>query len=271
MPSVDPDPVLAATAVSARRGDRLVLDNVSCDARPGRVLAVLGPNGAGKSTLLRLLAGEFPPDSGAIAFASRPLSTWTPADLALRRAVVSQGSELAFPFTVLEVVRLGRTPHPGRGDTPADLAACRAALAAVDLSDRAGQPYPTLSGGERQRVHLARALAQLADTPAGPRALLLDEPTASLDLSHQHASLALARDLAKREHVAVLVILHDLNLALAYADDVLVLRDGRVAATGPVASTLTPALIREVFGVPARLVDLPGHDRRQLILGPSAD
>ena len=245
--------VFQTDGVSLRRGGRLVLDQVSCAAHAGRVLAVLGPNGAGKSTLLRLLAGEFAPASGSVAFGGRALADWPLAELARRRAVVVQHSELAFPFTVREVVLLGRTPHPGRGDSPADQAAAVRALASVDLTDRAAQNFPTLSGGERQRVHFARALAQLDGAPTGSRALLLDEPTASLDLAHQHAVLALARRLARSEGLAVLVVLHDLNLALGYADDVLVLRAGAVAATGPVAETITTALVRSVFGIDADL------------------
>jgi iron complex transport system ATP-binding protein len=167
--------------------------------------------------------------------------------------VVSQHSELAFPFTVREVVLLGRTPHPGRGDAAADHAAADHALALVGLAERAAQPYPTLSGGERQRVHFARALAQLEGAPEGPRALLLDEPTASLDLAHQHALLAQTRTLARREGFGVLVVLHDLNHALAYADDVLVLARGRAVAAGPVASTLSAELASEVFGFQLRL------------------
>ncbi len=261
MPSVDSSsadhpPVFQADVVSVHRAGRPVLDVVSCAARPGRVLAVLGPNGAGKSTLLRVLAGEFAPASGTVAFAGRPLAAWPLAALALRRAVVGQHSEPAFPFTAREVVLLGRTPHPGSGDTPADHAAADRALAAVDLAARAAQSYPTLSGGERQRVHFARALAQLDGAPAGPRALLLDEPTASLDLAHQHGLLRLARDLARRDALAVLVVLHDLNLALRYADDVLLLAAGRVAAGGPVAGTLTAALASALFGLSLRREEL---------------
>jgi iron complex transport system ATP-binding protein len=256
-------PVFQTDSVSLRRGARLVLDQVSCAALPGRVLAVLGPNGAGKSTLLRLLAGDFRPAAGSVTFAGRPLSAWSVGEIALRRAVVAQHSDLAFPFTVGEVVRLGRTPHPGRGDAPADHAAAARALAAVDLSDRAAQSYPTLSGGERQRVHFARALAQLDCAPSGPRALLLDEPTASLDLAHQHSVLGLARDLARRENIAVFAVLHDLNLALAYADDLLALVAGRMVAAGPITTTLTTALVREVFGIHATLhparEDTPAH------------
>lgn len=267
-------PVLTATDLTVRRGGRALLDRVSLSLAPGRVTAVVGPNGAGKSTLLRILSGELAPDSGHVAFLGRPLAAWPVGELARHRAVLPQESDLSFPFRVEEVVRLGRIPHPGGGDSPADHALTRAALAEVDLAPFADRLYPTLSGGEKQRVHLARALAQLRPDPAAlplaARVLLLDEPTASLDLAHQHSVLALARDLAARENTAVLAILHDLNLVLTYADDLVVLAGGRIAASGPVASTLSPALIRDVFAVPARLIDLPGGNRRQLILGPAA-
>lgn len=250
-------PVLNATDLTVRRGDRALLDRVSLALAPGRVTALVGPNGAGKSTLLRILSGELAPDSGRVAFLDRQLSAWPVAALARHRAVLPQESDLAFPFRVEEVVRLGRIPHPGGGDSATDHALARAALAQVDLESFADRLYPTLSGGEKQRVHLARALAQLQPDPASSppvaRALFLDEPTASLDLAHQHSVLALARALARRENVAVFSVLHDLNLALAYADDLLALVSGRIVAAGPVSTTLTPKLVREVFGIHATL------------------
>ena len=278
MSSASPSPAdaaLAATAITVRRGGRALLDAASISLTPGRVTAVVGPNGAGKSTLLRVLSGELVPDAGSVAFAGRPLAAWPAAELARQRAVLPQESDLRFPFRVAEVVRLGRIPHPGGGDTLADHAIAADALTRVDLNPLADRLYPSLSGGEKQRVHLARALAQLApaDGNAAPpsRVLLLDEPTAALDLAHQHSVLALARKLASGEGVAVLAILHDLNLVLAYADDLVVLNHGRVAASGAVETTLTPDLVRAVFAVPARLLpsSIPGG-RPQLLLGPTA-
>lgn len=264
-------PVLTATDLTVRRGDRALLDRVSLALAPGRVTAVIGPNGAGKSTLLRILSGELAPDSGCVAFLDRPLSAWPVADIARHRAVLPQESDLSFPFRVEEVVRLGRIPHPGGGDSSADHALAREALAGVDLTAFADRLYPTLSGGEKQRVHLARALAQLrpdpAASPPAARLLLLDEPTASLDLAHQHAVLGLARDLARHQGHAVLAVLHDLNLVLAYADDIVVLHAGRLVAQGLVATTLTPELIHDVFGVSARVLTLPGDTRPHLLLG----
>jgi iron complex transport system ATP-binding protein len=266
--------MLTAANIVVRRGTRVLLDRVSLTLAPGRVTAIAGPNGAGKSTLLRVLAGELSPDSGAVSYHGRPLAAWQPAKLARHRAVLPQESDLRFPFRVEEVVRLGRIPHPGGGDTEHDRVLTRAALARVDLSDLAERIYPTLSGGEKQRVHLARALVQLQPSPGiiapAGRVLLLDEPTASLDLSHQHSVLALARDLARREQVAVLAILHDLNLVLTYADDLVVLDRGLVVSAGPAHQTLTSELIHTVFGIPARVVRLPSSGLAQLLLGPAA-
>lgn len=268
-------PVLSASGLVVHRGGRALLDEVSLSLLPARVIAVVGPNGAGKSTLLRVLSGELPPDAGQVTFLDRDLSGWPASALARRRAVLPQESDLRFPFRVEEVVRLGRIPHPGGGDAAHDRVLALEALRRVGLADLANRLYPTLSGGERQRVHLARALVQLEPAPGAPapgaRVLLLDEPTASLDLAHQHSVLSLARDLALREHIAVLAVLHDLNLVLTYADDLLVLQRGRAAAAGPVAETLTPDLVQEIFGVSARFAEssAPRCSRRQLLLGPA--
>lgn len=260
-------PVLTASGLTVLRHGRTLLEGVSLELHPGRVTALVGPNGAGKSTLLRILSGELTPDSGHVDFLDRSLSAWPGSALARHRAVVPQASDLAFPFRVGEVVRLGRIPHPGGGDSRADHAIAASALSEVDLTPFADRFYPSLSGGEKQRVHFARALAQLrpdpAASPPAARALFLDEPTASLDLSHQHSVLALARALARREHVSVFVVLHDLNLALAYADDLLALARGHIVAAGPVTTTLTPALVQDVFGIRATLhparADTPAH------------
>lgn len=264
-------PGLAAKRVTVRRGGCVLLDEVSATLVPGRVTALVGPNGAGKSTLLRVLTGELAPDAGAVTYGDRPLSRWEAADLARRRAVVPQESDLRFPFRVEEVVRLGRVPHVGAGETGYDRDLARVALAKVDLLGLEERHYPTLSGGERQRVHLARAWAQLQPAPgrlaAAGRVLLLDEPTASLDLAHQHGVLALARDMARKEGVAVLTVLHDLNLVLAYADDAVVLRRGRVVEAGLVQDVITPTRVSEVFGVASCLVRPPGTERGQLFFG----
>ena len=238
--------MLAAREIDHSYGPHRVLDGVSLEVAPGEVHALLGPNGAGKSTLLKILAGELAPSRGPAAMNGRALESWSPAEAARRRAVVPQFTSVTFPFTAAEVVALGRAPHGSRDAERIS----RQALAATDAAHLAEALFPTLSGGERQRVALARGLAQIWEPPAGggPRCLLLDEPTSSLDLAHQHAILALARGWA-RGAVAVVVVLHDLNLAAAYADRISLLNRGRIAAAGTPAEALDPDLVAEVYGI----------------------
>ncbi len=238
--------MLEASAIEHAFGPQQVLGGVDLRILPGEVHALLGPNGAGKSTLLKVLAGELTPQAGTLRMDGRALGDWSPAEAALRRAVVPQFTTITFPFTAAEVVALGRAPHGRRGGEKIS----RQALAAAGAGHLAQAAFPTLSGGERQRVALARGLAQIWDLPpdGGPRYLLLDEPTSSLDLAHQHAILALARAWAV-QGVAVAVVLHDLNLAAAYADRVTLLHRGRVQHCGAPDETLQPERIAEVYGI----------------------
>lgn len=248
--------MLALESVRVRIGDAVLLDGVSLVVQPGEVVAVVGANGAGKSTLLKVAAGERSPSAGRVTLDGRPLGAFSPEALALRRAVLPQHSALQFGFTAAEVVRLGRTPHAGRATRAQDEAAVERALAQAGVSHLAGRRYPTLSGGEQQRVHLARTLAQLDGRHDEPRYLLLDEPTASLDLAHQHAVLRTARALAEAG-TGVLVVLHDLNLAAQYADRLAVLRRGRLLADGPPAEVLDPALVHAAFDVVVTVLPHP--------------
>jgi iron complex transport system ATP-binding protein len=245
--------VIEAHGITLRAGPRRLLEDVSLALRPGEVLAVVGPNGAGKSTLLRALSGERRPDEGLVAAEGRALQAWHPRDLARRRAVVGQHAALAFPMEAAEVVALGRLPWHATPQAARDRQAVAAALAATGIAHLAAQPYATLSGGERQRVQIARALAQLDGAPR-PAALLLDEPTASLDVRHVGGLLALLRRLAA-DGLAVLVVLHDLNEAAFVADRVAVIADARCAAIGPAAEVLRPELLGEVYGVSFRGLD----------------
>ena len=206
------------------------------------LLVVLGRNGAGKSTLLRHLTGEL--GRSGVELFGQPLRDVKPADAARRRAVLPQHTPVSFAYEVLDVVLLGRIPHGGR-ETARDRAIAAACLARVGLQGYETRNIQTLSGGEQQRVHLARTLAQLHGTQ-GPRVLLLDEPTASLDLAHQHATLRLARELCA-DGVGVLAVLHDLNLAAQYADRVLMLSEGRIIACDRPAAALTRETIHTAY------------------------
>ena len=242
--------MIAAEGVVLEAGGRRLLDGVSVAMRPGEVLAVVGPNGAGKSTLLHVLAGDLRPASGAVTLEGRALHGWPPGDLARRRAVMGQQAALAFDMAAEEVVALGRMPWQGRPPSARDGAAVREALEQAGVSHLARRVYATLSGGERQRVQLARALAQLDGAPR-PAALLLDEPTASLDVRHRAALLRILRGLAA-DGLAVLVVLHDLQETAACADRVLVLHDGRAVACGPTAEVLEPERLHAVYGMAFR-------------------
>lgn len=249
---------LSGTKLTVRAGGRAILDGASLALNAGELAVIVGPNGAGKSTLLRGLAGDRRLSAGDVAMNGRRLAAWDAGALALQRAVLPQTPTLAFPFRVCDVVELGRYPHRGLASLEENNAAIEGAMRASDVAHLALRDCRTLSGGELHRVHFARALAQvwrpLSD--GRTRHLLLDEPTASLDLAHQSLVLSHARTFA-RDGGAVLAILHDLNLAAAFADRLIVLHNGRIAAEGAPASVLTTELIRAVWGVQVRVLADP--------------
>ena len=218
--------MLRADNLAVQRGDKVVLADIHLELRPGEVLGVLGPNGAGKSTLLDALSGELKPSQGQVLLDERPLAVWVGPERAQRLAILPQTSTLNFAFRVEDVVGMGRLPHATGRIRDAQIIA--EALQAADAWHLAGRNYLELSGGERQRVHLARVLAQLWPGAAG-QTLLLDEPTSMLDPLHQHTTLQATRNIAQAG-VAVLVILHDLNLAARYCDRLLLLASGRPVA-----------------------------------------
>lgn len=249
--------MLRAEQLEIRRGQATVLSGVDLELQVGEVLGVLGPNGAGKSTLLAALAGELAPSSGQVTLDRRPLHDWPGPERARRLAVLPQSSTLNFGFRVEEVVGMGRLPHAsGRAR---DAQVVKEALRAADAEHLSGRSYLALSGGERQRVHLARVLAQLWPGGEG-QILLLDEPTSMLDPLHQHTSLQATRQLAEAG-AAVLVILHDLNLAARYCDRLLLLDNGRPHVLGTPAEVLRAEPLQQVFGLEVLVQQHPerGH------------
>ncbi len=233
--------------VGYRVGASTILDGVTLDVAYGRVLALVGPNGAGKSTLLSLLTGEQRPTAGGVELNDRGLSEWTARELSRTRAVLLQQNQVAFSFTVAEVVEMGRAPWAGTAQAEDDDRLIAAAVMQTDVGHLLGRSFPSLSGGEKARASLARVLAQ--DTPV----VMLDEPTAALDLRHQEDVLRIARDLAAAGR-AVIVVLHDLSLAAAYADDIAIIEKGRLAAFGPPEDVLTEERITAVYGTPVRVI-----------------
>ncbi len=257
--------MLRADAVSFSYDIAAVLHDVSLGVADAGLTGVLGPNGSGKTTLLRLMGGLQTPSAGRITLDERDLSTYPRRMLARRMATVPQETHLAFDYSVLEIVLMGRYPHLPMFaiEGPTDLEYAADALAATGTSDLATRSFATLSGGEKQRVVIASALAQLFtadDTEAGSHILLLDEPTASLDLSYQLEIASLIREL-NANGIAILVSTHDLNLAASVCQDLVLLRDGRVLAAGPTRDVLTEGMVRSLYGVDAQVTRHPatGH------------
>ena len=254
---------LEARGVTVHLGGTPILTEVDLDLRRGEVTVLVGPNGAGKSTLFGVLAGDIAPRAGTVRIiagspaaggsASRELadvSALRPKELSRRRAVQMQDSRLAFSFTARDAVEMGRAPWAGTPEEERDDEVIAAALAAGEVTHLAARQVPSLSGGERSRVAFARLLAQETEI------LLLDEPTAALDIRHQEHVIAAARARA-RAGATVMVIVHDLSLAAAYADRIVLLEGGRVRAVGSPAEVLTAELVSEVYQHPVTVLTAP--------------
>ena len=239
--------MLEALDISVKYDERVAVAGVSLSARPGELTAVIGPNGAGKSTLMKALNGARAVVGGEILLDGKPLRSFARRAVGRRIAVVAQEAELRFPVTVTEFVLGGRYAWSSVGawgwETERDVMVAREVLRETELEEFGARLMSELSGGERQRAVLARALA----TEAG--ILLLDEPTANLDLAHQAALLQLVRARCDREGAAAVVVTHDINLAAEFADSVLLIKDGRAMATGSPQTVLRPELLRAVFEI----------------------
>lgn len=231
--------------ISYGRRGRPALDGIDMEVPEGILYAVLGPNGSGKSTLMRALMGVLAPRRGTAMVDGRPSTEWSRRELARQVGAVPQSEAMAFPLTVRELVAMGRYPHLGplRAEGREDREAIQGALDRCDARDLADRSVTTLSGGELQRVRIARALAQ------EPRALVLDEPTASLDIRHEMAIYGLLRESVERG-MTVVLITHNLNQAARFADRMLLLNRGRVAAQGPVDRVVREEILEEVYGWP---------------------
>ena len=239
--------MLEARDLTISYNDRIAVSNVTLTLDAGEVTALVGPNGAGKSTLLRSLNGQVARTSGAVLLDGQPIEKYNRRTIGRRVAVVAQEAELRFPVTVLEFVLGGRFawgPNSGWGwETERDLHVASEVLTETELNELSGRLMNELSGGERQRAVLARALATEASI------LLLDEPTANLDLSHQATFLALVRHRCDKQQASALVVTHDLNLAAQFADRILLMRNGKAVRLGTPEEVLTPELLNEVFEV----------------------
>lgn len=255
--------MLKATNISQQVHGRTILESCSIQLKPGTFTAVVGPNGAGKTTLLKAISGETRKYKGEVILNSKLLQHYKTRELSRVRAILPQQTVVNFPFTVEQVIEIGRYAH--RTTATENEGIITEVIKLTGLSGFQGRNYQTLSGGEQQRIQLARVMAQIWDPSPDPKYLLLDEPTSSLDLAQQHALLSLAKTLCDR-NIGVMAVLHDLNLAVQYADEILFLKNGRTVANGPLGEVVTRQVIEQTFGHPVRLL----QDQGQLIIIPLA-
>lgn len=249
--------VLAVDQLTSAPYGHPLLADIDLQLADGEVLGLLGPNGAGKSSLLHTIAGGLPGGDGHIRLGGRPLATWSPVERARSLAMQTQHPSLNFPFSVAEVVLMGRIPHASGRDC--DQQIVNEVLASTDTADLAARPYTQLSGGEKQRVQLARCLTQVWRAQDAPcRLLLLDEPSSALDLAHQHMVMNLV-DRLSEGGCAVIMASHDINLLAAHCDRLLVMQRGRQHSYGDVTEVLTPAMFATVFNAE---VHVQAHPRR---------
>jgi iron complex transport system ATP-binding protein len=264
---VKEQPIVEARGLLVTFQEKNALAQVTVDILPGRITAICGANGSGKSTLMKCLAGLETPSAGEITLMGRPLGAYTRQEIARQVAVVGQNPEVPAGFNVRELVAQGRYPHlpwlgrPGLGDNEA----VDAAMARVGMAELRDREVATLSGGERQRAWLALALAQ------APRVLFLDEPTSFLDIRHQSELLRLLRQLNHRDGLTIVAVLHDLNQVMDIADDVVLMQDGRILASGPTADVLTPKLMSDAFDCGVDLVPHPRDGRPFCLVDWTAD
>lgn len=256
-------PLLKLEEVAVGYPGRTVLENVSLAVEPGEMLAVVGPNGVGKTTLIKAGSGVLPVMAGRVRVVDEDVSRMSPDRRARRIGVVPQATNVPPVFTAEQVVLMGRTPYLGwlEREGESDRQAARAAMERTSTEELADRPMGELSGGEQQRVMVARALAQAAQV------LLLDEPTAHLDLRHQDETLKLIRALADEEGLGVLIALHDLNLVARFSDRVALLSDGTVRGQGDPREVLTPADLAHAYGVEIHVMDHPVHGTPLVLSG----
>ncbi|PJJ85013.1 heme ABC transporter ATP-binding protein [Mucilaginibacter auburnensis] len=233
-------------------GNKKILHGASFNLVPGEMMAVIGANGAGKSTLLKLLCREMEPTSGSIKFNNRDIESYSIHDMAMLRAVLTQHNTVSVMFTVKELVMMGRYPHFENRPSAHDMEVVKKTMLETGITHLSSRNYNTLSGGEQQRVQLARVIAQIYDRPNA--FLFLDEPTNGLDLLYQQQILQLARNMANRGYI-VISILHDINFASQYADQILILKNGKTVAFGAPLEVINCENIHEAFNIKVKLME----------------
>jgi len=251
--------MLSGKNISFKIGSKFLLHDTTIEFQPGLFHVVMGANGAGKSTLLKLLAGELHPSSGEINLLGRNLKAYTKKDLATKRAVLSQHYHISFPISVEEIVQMGRYPWFSNNPSSNDLRICQEAMQLMNVSELRDRDYNTLSGGESQKAQMSRVLAQIWEAKEGEeKVLFLDEPVSHLDIKYQQQLLNAAKELCGR-HTTVIAILHDINLAIAFADRILFMKSGKIVHETKQLNDVTTEVIKDVFDVSSTMLYPEGH------------
>ena len=249
--------MLRTEKISFSVGKKQILKNVSASFLPGEFNMILGPNGSGKSSFLKIFSGEINRFQGTVLYENKKIKELRKEELAKKRAVMSQQADLGFPLLVEEVVMMGRYPHFTFNPNKKDVTICNEVIERMNLVEFKERNYLTLSGGEKQRVQFARVLAQVWEKPAdGYRYLFLDEPLNSLDISYQHEFLQAAVELIK-DHTVLIAVMHDINLAAHYADNLFFLKEGEMVVHGSPKDILTENILEKVFNVKTKVIENP--------------
>ena len=256
--------MLTVQNISVQFGNTPILSDINLDLDCGKMVALCGPNGAGKSTLLKIISGEIKGTSGTVSWNNTQISDWKPNELAKNRGKLSQETRLSFPFRTQEVVDIGRLPY---GNAPQNGYVVSQCMKLAHIEHLVDRRYDTLSGGEKQRIHFARVLAQLsAHDPENStgKLLLLDEPTSALDLKYQEKLLHFAKQLAAHQNYLVIIVLHDLNLAAAWADQMVMMKKGKITYNGTIEEVCTAEILYETYGVKTLILKHP-HTHKPII------
>jgi len=239
--------------------DKVILDDISLHIKSGDMVSIIGPNGSGKTTMLKAISNEISITDGEINFINKNISDWDLNDFANKKAVLSQSNNLVFPFSVIDIVKMGRFPLKNKGNQIEENNLCKKILNIFDLDDYVNQNYITLSGGEKQRVQLARVIAQIWSDDYSKKILILDEPTSYLDIKHQHSLFQFLKELNKKG-LTIIMVLHDLNHALLNSNKIAVLKDSKLISFGETKNIITEKLIKNVFEIDLKLINYRGSD-----------
>tara|TARA_Y100001970_G_scaffold39013_1_gene48015 strand:- start:3505 stop:4290 length:786 start_codon:yes stop_codon:yes gene_type:complete len=239
--------------------DKVILDDISLHVESGDMVSIIGPNGSGKTTMLKAISNEISITDGEINFINKNISDWDLNDFANKKAVLSQSNNLVFPFSVIDIVKMGRFPLKNKGNQIEENNLCKKILNIFDLDDYVNQNYITLSGGEKQRVQLARVIAQIWSDDYSKKILILDEPTSYLDIKHQHLLFQFLKELNKKG-LTIIMVLHDLNHALLNSNKIVVLKDSKLISFGETKNIITEELIKKVFEIDLKLINYKGSD-----------